>query len=166
MTTGIWTTQTWVSSKHGIITYSHTHSGELRAFYFGDGNDRGRSARSARSAKAASRRSPGSHLDTCSGAVSIDLGPQMAADRVASRRAMPLVKAFWLPESRGQLGSFGTIVYTCSGAVSIDLGPQMADDRVPSRRARPLTKEFWLPESRGQLGSFSPGSGKACDPVA
>ena len=101
--------------------------------------------------------------DTCSGAVSLDLGPQMAAEGVPSRRARPSAKAFQSPESRGQMGSFGTRVYNCSGAVSIDLVSQIAPEGVPSRRARPSAKAFWVPELRGQLGPLSREPGKACE---
>ena len=102
--------------------------------------------------------------DTCSGAVSLDLGSQMVAKGVPSRRARPSAKAFQSPESRGQMGSFGTTVYTCSGAVSIDLGSQMAPEGVPSRRARSSAKAFWAPESGGQLGPLSRELGKRVIP--
>ena len=88
----------------------------------------------------------GSPFDTCSVAVSLDLGSQMAAEGILSRRARPSAKAFQSPESRGQMGSFGTLVCTCSGAVSLDLGSQMAAEGVPSRRARSSAKAFWAPE--------------------
>ena len=84
--------------------------------------------------------------DTCSGAVSLYLGSQMAAKGVPRRRARPSAKAFQSPESQGRMGSFGTLVYTCSGAVSIDLGSQMVTEGVPSRRARPSVKAVWTPE--------------------
>ena len=87
--------------------------------------------------------------DTCSGAVSLDLGSQMVAKGVPSRRARPSAKAFQSPESRGQMGSFGTLVYTCSGALSLVLGSQMVAKGVPSRRARPLASAFWALVSRG-----------------
>ena len=81
--------------------------------------------------------------DTCSGAVSLDLGSQMAPEGVPSRRARPSAKASQSPESRGQLGAFETLLYTCSRAVSLDLGSQMAAEGVPSWRAWPSAMAFW-----------------------
>ena len=113
------------------ILFSQAVGLELRAFYFGHWDRGGRGGKRGPKGTIVQRSCKIVH-DTCSGAVSIDLGPQMAADRVPSRRARPSAKGFWLPDSRSQLGSFGTMVYTCSGAVSIDLGSQMAAEGVPS----------------------------------
>ena len=135
-------------------------SWELRAFYFGEGTEGDELAEIVQKSCRGRARSC---KDTCSGAVSLDLGSQMAPEGVPSRRARPSAKAFQSPESRGQIGSFGTLVCACSGAVSFDLGSQMAPEGVPSRRARSSAKAFWAPELRGQLGSFSPESGKACE---
>ena len=71
-------------------------SWELRAFYFGDAVDGTETDERHGRAEIVQ--------DTCSGAVSIDLGSQMVAKGVPSRRARPSAKAFWAPESGGQLG--------------------------------------------------------------